>query len=88
MKKRNCPICNLKQAEVINGGYFTRENFKRKFNTKPVPQLTSFCLSALGILNASPKYNFKFLDQWRKPEYVYNYLRDKGCFHGLPGSGV
>ena len=87
-KKRYQWIDYINTFQDKDSGYFMPENFIGKFNTKPVHQLTAFCLSALGIFNASPKYDLKFLNQWKKPEDVYNYLRDKGCFHGVPGSGV
>lgn len=70
-----------------NSGYFIPDNFNGKLNTKPVQQLTCFCLSALDILDASPKYRFSFLNQWPQPDDVKNYLKEIGCFKGKPTTG-
>lgn len=86
-KKRNQWVDYINSFQDRDSGYFIPENFKGKFNAKLVHQLTAFCLSALDILGASPKYDFKFLNQWSRPEDFYNYLKNKGCFKGLPGSG-
>jgi len=86
-KKRNQWIDYIQSFQDKESGYFMPGNYNGGLNTKAVHQLTAFCLSALHILGVSTKYDLKFLSQWNTPEDVHNYLRDKGCFQGLPGSG-
>jgi len=86
-KKRNKWIEHIISFQDRASGYFIPDNFPGELNTKPVQQLTAFCLSALNILGASPKYRLSFLKQWLRPESIYNYLREIGCFKGKPMTG-
>lgn len=70
-----------------DSGFFIPEDYRGDLNLKPVHQLTAFCLSALDIFGASPKYALKFLNQWQTSEEVKNYLKDRGCLDGLGTSG-
>lgn len=70
-----------------NSGYFMPEEYSGGIDTKPVQQLTCFCLSALSILGSSPNYELAFLKKWSRPEDVYGWLNNIGCFNGLPGTG-
>ena len=67
-------------------GYYTHKD-KNTISEKSIYQLTTFCLSALEILEASPKYELKFLSNFNSKESIYEYLNDKGSLTGLPGSG-
>jgi len=68
-------------------GYFIPDGYKGDLNAKTVQQLTCFCLSALEIFGASPNYKLSFLKKWHKPQDVYGYLNDIGCFEGRPTTG-
>ncbi len=86
-KERDLWIDYISTFQDKETGYFIPENFSGELVSKPVHQLTTFCLSALGALEALPKYDFKFLDLWLEKKDAYNYLETKGCFDGRPGSG-
>ncbi|UCC97012.1 MAG: hypothetical protein JSW66_14345 [Phycisphaerales bacterium] len=68
-------------------GYFEPEQYYHQDKERNRHQLTCFCLSALKILDAEPKFPLKFIEQWKRPEDVKKYLYDKGCHQGRPGSG-
>lgn len=70
-----------------DSGFFIPENYKGELNTKTVYQLTSFCLSALDLLGASPANELIFINQWMRSESLYKYLLENGCFRGVQGSG-
>jgi hypothetical protein len=86
-KERDIWIDYINSFQDENSGYFIPDNFDGELNTKPVQQLTSFCLSALDILGSYPNYELSFLKQWPKPEDVSDYLKHIGCFRGLPTTG-
>lgn len=86
-KERDLWIDNISSFQDRDSGYFIPDNFEGKLNTKPVQQLTYFCLSALHILGSFPKYELLFLKQWPQSEDVYNYLNNIGCFSGFPTTG-
>ena len=69
-----------------NFGYYTHED-KNTISEKSIYQLTTFCLSALEILEASPKYELTFLSNFDSKESIYEYLDQKGALTGAPGSG-
>ena len=69
-------------------GLFFPQHFSQiDFYSKANFQLTSFCLSALSILEGKPKYNLKFIEGWRTKENVDEYLKKFGCWEGKRGSG-
>jgi prenyltransferase beta subunit len=68
-------------------GYFEPANYYLKDKERNSYQLTCFCLSALGILNAAPLYPLLFIEQWKTPEHIKKFLIERGCDKGLPGSG-
>jgi hypothetical protein len=68
-------------------GYFEPEQYYHQDKERNRYQLTCFCLSALNILGAEPKFPLRFIEQWRRPEDVKKYLYDRGCHQGQPGSG-
>lgn len=71
-----------------SSGFFIPAGYHGDLNSKPVHQLTSFCLSALELLGyTSPKYELKFVEQWQSPENMEGYLREKGCLVGRSTSG-
>lgn len=76
---------NIHQDEAT--GFYLPEKYTGDLNSKPVHQLTSFCLNALNILGCQPKYGLAFVEQWKTQKDLYQYLLDKGCFDGRPGSG-
>jgi len=86
-KEKDLWIDYINSFQDKDSGYFLPDNHNGEFNVKLVHQLTAFCLSALDILGTSARYNLNFLSQWKNLEDVYNYLEDKGCSRGLPGSG-
>jgi|APSaa5957512535_1039671.scaffolds.fasta_scaffold29059_1 hypothetical protein len=86
-RERDLWVDYLCSYQDKKSGYFIPDSFDGDLNTKPVQQLTCFCLSALNILGTTPKYRFSFLKQWPRPEDVCNYLRETGCFSGRPTTG-
>ena len=68
-------------------GYFEPEKYYHIDKERNRYQLTCFCLSALGILGAAPKFPMKFLEQWKTPDDVKKYLYDRDSHKGKPGSG-
>ena len=68
-------------------GYFIPEGYVGELETKPVQQLTGFCLSALTILDATPRYDLAFLEKWCSKKDIYTYLDSAGCFEGLSTTG-
>ena len=81
-------------ADYINSfqdkdsGYFIPDNYSGKLNSKPLQQLTTFCLDALDMLGESPRYDpFIALNQWPTSEDVADYLKKIGCFKGYPTTG-
>ena len=68
-------------------GLFIPDGFSCNLNSKPVYQLTAFCLSALNHLNAKPKYKLTFIKQFKKSGDINNYLKTNGCLDGYPSSG-
>ena len=68
-------------------GYYFIHNDYEEISEKSRDQLTTFCLSALEILNASPKYELQFMSKFNTTEYIERYLAEKGCLKGVPGSG-
>ncbi len=85
--RRDLWIGYINSFQDRESGYFILDNYKGNLNTKTVQQLTCFCLSALDILGSSPEYRFSFLKQWPRPEDIFNYLREIGCFSGKPTTG-
>ena len=48
-------------------GLFIPAGYHGELNSKSVHQLTTFCLSALELLeHAAPKYELKFVEHWQK----------------------
>jgi hypothetical protein len=80
-------IAEINRYQVESNGYFIPEAYMGPLNSKPVHQLTCFCLSALEILGGSPKYPLSFLEQWKKPEDIFRYLEVIGVAEGKPRTG-
>lgn len=68
-------------------GYFEPETYYHNDRERNRYQLTCFCLSALKILNAKPKFSLKFMEQWRTVDDVRKYLYERSCHKGRGGSG-
>lgn len=68
-------------------GYFEPERYYHEDKERNCYQLTCFCLSALGILGAEPRFPLTFVEQWETPGDVKKYLYERGCNEGKPGSG-
>lgn len=68
-------------------GYFEPQVYYHTDKERNSYQLTCFCLSALKILDAEPKFPLSFVEQWRTPDDVKRYLYEKDCHLGKPGSG-
>jgi len=68
-------------------GYFEPKKYYNRDKERNRYQLTCFCLSALGILGAEPRFPLNFLERWKTPDDVKRYLCEKGCHLGKPGSG-
>ena len=68
-------------------GYFEPEQYYHKDRERNRYQLTCFCLSALGILDAEPKFPLNFIRQWKTPDDIKKFLYERGCNEGKPGSG-
>ena len=69
-------------------GLFFPQHFSQiDIYSKANLQLTSFCLSALFLLEGMPKYDLRFIEGWRTKENVNEYLRKHGCWEGKLGSG-
>lgn len=86
-KEKNTWIDYIASFQNSNSGYFIPDDYIGDLNTKPVQQLTCFCLSALHILKARPKHELTFLKQWQQPEDIYEYLKKIGCFKGISTTG-
>lgn len=68
-------------------GYFEPEQYYLKDKERNRFQLTCFCLSALDILGAKPRYSLKFIELWKTSDDIKEYLLEKGCHEGKGGSG-
>lgn len=86
-KERQGWISYIQSFQNEESGYFEPEQYYHEDKERNCHQLTCFCLSALGILNAEPKFSLKFIRQWKTPEDIKIYLYDRGCHEGKPGSG-
>lgn len=86
-KERDSWVEYINSFQDSESGYFIPNNFKGELDSKPVQQLTCFCISALGIFGAMPKHRFSFLRKWQTSDDVYNYLKINGCLEGKLGSG-
>jgi len=86
-EERQCWISYIQSFQNKEQGYFEPEIFHHHDKERNRYQLTSFCLSAMGILGARPKYPLAFLRQWRSCDDIRTYLYEKGFHEGRPGSG-
>lgn len=68
-------------------GWFEPKPYHHEDRERNRFQLTCFCLSALRILGAEPRFPLTFIEQWRTPDDVRKYLCERGCHQGRPGSG-
>jgi len=80
-------ISYIQSFQDMEHGYFEPETYYHSDKERICYQLTCFCLSALTILGAEPKFQLKFIEQWETPEDIKKYLYDRGCNEGKPGSG-
>lgn len=86
-KIKNIWIDRINSFQDVNSGYYIPGNHYGSLNSKPVHQLTCFCLSALEILEGNPLYGLKFLDRWETENDVFDYLEEIGVRDGKPRSG-
>jgi prenyltransferase beta subunit len=69
-------------------GYFEPIECFHKDIERNTHQLTAFCISALRILNTTPKYSLSFVyTKWSTNEQVSQYLHDIGVPKGKSGAG-
>ena len=80
-------ISHIQSFQNKEHGYFEPEKYYHQDKERTRYQLTCFCLSALGILSAEPKFPLTFVEQWKTSDDVKEYLFDRGCHEGRPGSG-
>ena len=80
-------ISYIQRFQNAEYGYFEPEQYYHEDKERNRYQLSCFCLSALGILRAEPKFPLKFVEQWKTPDDVKKYLNHRGCHRGRPGSG-
>jgi len=76
-KEKNLWVDFINTFQDKNSGYFLPGYSPYGNNTKPVHQITCSCLSALSVLNARPKYELKFLNQWKTKDDIHNYLKKR-----------
>jgi prenyltransferase beta subunit len=69
-----------------SGCFEPKEEIKSR-KERNVLQLTTFCFSALKILDAEPLYDLPFKDQLLSPDFVNSYLDKYNCLEGARGSG-
>lgn len=80
-------------ADYINSyqdektGCFIPPYYNDKIESKPVFQLTAFCLSALKILKSKPKYSLLFIENYNTNNLLKDYLIRHGCDKGYSKSG-
>jgi len=86
-KEKNYWIKTILSYQDQKTGYFIPDKLIGNLDSKPVQQLTCFCLSALSILGASPRYKLRFLEKWSTPERISSYLDEIGCFEGKSTTG-
>jgi hypothetical protein len=80
-------ISHIQSFQNKEHGCFEPAKYYHKDKERNRYQLTCFCLSALGILGVEPKLPLKFIEQWKTHDDVEQYLYDRGCQEGKPGSG-
>lgn len=85
--QRDLWIDYINSFQDKTSGYYLPDDLEGELHTKRVQQVTCFCLSAMDILGAAPKYELSFLKQWPRSEDIYEYLNATGCFRGLPETG-
>ncbi|WP_320045053.1 hypothetical protein [uncultured Desulfobacter sp.] len=68
-------------------GYFIPDGYHGEHDSKPVHQLTCFCLSALHILGGKPAHHLKFVEKLYGKDKLESYLTDRGCFEGVSTAG-
>jgi hypothetical protein len=86
-EQRDKWVSYLRSFQDKERGYFEPETYLHEDRERNRYQLTCFCLSALGILGARPEFPLSFVEQWRTPDDVTEYLHHRGCHEGRPGSG-
>ncbi len=86
-QERQSWISHIQGFQNEEYGYFEPEKFYHQDKERNRYQLTCFCLSALGILDAKPASPLEFVEQWKTPDDIKAYLSNCGCHEGRPGSG-
>jgi len=86
-QERQCWISYIQSFQNEEHGLFEPERYYHKDKERNRYQLSCFCLSALRILGAEPKFPLTFTEQWKTPDEVKEYLHERGCHEGKPGSG-
>ena len=78
---------HIKSYQDRNTGLFIPEYSNGYDEEKLTRQLTCFCLSALNLLDERPKLPLSFMEEYKAPEDVENYLYRIGCHRGVGGTG-
>lgn len=80
-------IAYLQSLQNQVHGYFEPEIYCHDDAERNRLQLTCFCLSALGILGAGPKFPLKYLDEFKSAQDIDSYLHCRNVHMGARGSG-
>ena len=80
-------ISHIQSFQDEKDGYFKPTTTRHEDPEHDLHQLTCFCLSALGILNAEHRFPLRFLERWQTPDDVQRYLSAQGCHEARPTSG-
>lgn len=87
LEERQEWISYIQSFQNVESGSFEPHDYFHNDKERNRYQLTCFCLSALAILGAEPKYPLRFIEQWKTPDDIREYLFNRGCHKGKPGSG-
>jgi prenyltransferase beta subunit len=85
--ERSLWVAHVQSYQDMEDGYFKPEVQLHADQERSWHQLTCFCLSALALLNAEPRFPLRFLGRWETPESIHEYLVECGCHTGASGSG-
>ena len=85
--RRNEWITYIQSQQSEEHGYFEPGCYAHRDMERDRLQLTCFCLSALGILGSRPRHALKYLDEFKSPQDIETYLRDRNVHRGARGSG-
>lgn len=86
-EERQSWISCIQSFQNKEHGYFEPATYFHIDKERNRYQLTCFCLSALKILDADPRFSLKFIESFETPNDIKTYLSREGCADGKPGSG-